>query len=152
MILAIFINIAICTLFVGIAARLNATMDKYMIEYMDLSDNQKTLEYYKKVTPSWWSFDWRAKYENLQFGKRAYNKLLLKVGIKTRLLSDNCNDAWHFLKSCMIVLLIVAITLQGISLYKINLGLSKIVLLKCFEFIFYGYIWNANFNNQFNTN
>lgn len=118
---------------------------------MNLSDNQKTLEYYKKFTPYWWSFDWRAKYENLQNGKRAHNKLFLKIGIKTRLLSDNCNDAWHFLKSCMIVLIITAITLQGIALFKINLDYNKIVLLKCFEFVFYGYIWNANFNNQFNN-
>lgn len=148
----IFVSILITSILVAIAARCNGYMDKYMIEHMNLSDHQKTLEYYRLFPPSWYSFDWRAKYENLQSGKRAYNKLLLKIGIKTRKLSDNCNDAWHTLKACMIVLLVLAIPLQGIFvyLYANDISLSKLILLKAFEFLFYGYIWNANFNNQLN--
>lgn len=146
----IIVSIVVTSFLIAITANLNGKMDKMMVDYMNLTDNQKTLDYYKQNTPSWYSFDWRAKYENFNNGIRAYNKLFLKIGKRTRWLADNCNDAWHFYKSTIIVLVILAIALQAIFCFFYQIKLSNLLFLKCGEFIFYGYLWNAIFNKQFN--
>lgn len=134
---------------VALAAICNAKMDKYMIDYMNLTDNQKTLEYYLKNKPSWYSFDPRAKYQNFESGKRSYNKLLLKIGIKTTWLSDNFNDAWHFLKSNMIVLLCLAIAINALTVIDnwldINNTLNAILIIFA-QLITLGIFWNITFN------
>lgn len=138
------VTFVVTSLFISIAAFLNAKMDKFMIEYMDLTDNEKLLENYKQ---NWMGFDWRAKYENKQSGKRAYNVFLLKLGIKTRLFSDNCNDAWHFYKSIIIVLFILSISLQAVQVYDLILIHNyTIFAIKITEFLFYGILWNLIFN------
>jgi len=145
--LYIALSILITSFLIAIAANLNAKMDRMMINYMDLSDNQKTLEYYKLFPPGWYSFDWRAKYENLQSGKRAYNVLLLKIGIKTRRLSDNCNDAWHFYKSVMINLFVLCMFFQGFITFFYNGTITQLIILKSIEFCIFGSVWNVFFNN-----
>ena len=99
--------ILVSSILVALAAICNAYMDVWMIKYMILSDYLE-----EKLNPSWWSFNPKAKWLNGEYGgKKANNILLAKIGIKTTWLSTNCNDAWHFFKSLMIVLLCLAIIL-----------------------------------------
>jgi hypothetical protein len=122
-----------------IAGILNAFMDKWMIKYQLLSEADEA-----KLNPSWWSYNPMAKWKDGEYGTvREENFLLKKIGIKTSWLTDNCNDAWHFFKSLMIVLLCIAI----VAYTSINTTLiSKIV-----ELILLGAAWNLPFNLIFNN-
>lgn len=146
MMLYVVLSILITSFLIAIAANLNAKMDRMMINYMDLSDNQKTLEHYKLFHPGWHSFDWRAKYENYQSGTRAYNKVLLKIGIQTRWLTDNCNDAWHFYKSLIICLLVLCMCFQGFITFFYTGAITQLIILKSIEFCIFGHVWNVCFN------
>jgi len=85
------INISISILCICIAALLNAYMDRWMMKYI----NEPQINF------GWFSFDPLAKYIQRKWGnKRANNILLEKIGIKTKFLTDNCNDGWHFYKCC----------------------------------------------------
>lgn len=87
-------------LFFILAAVCNSIMDHLMIKYLLLEDRDRN-KYY-----GWFTFDPLAKWKFREWGdERAYNVILLKIGIKTKLLSDNCNDAWHFFKSLMVIFL-----------------------------------------------
>ena len=128
------ITLFITIILIAIAAVLNAYMDKYMIQYMLLNDIEKL-----KLNPNLWSFNPSAKWENGKYGtKRANNIILSKLGIKTRLLADNCNDAWHTFKSLMIVCLITAIS--------IYISYNTTWLTKIVEIFILGTVWNISFN------
>jgi hypothetical protein len=95
-----------------LAAMCNAVMDKLMIKYINLPESRRN-DYY-----GWYSFDPLAKWKRRIWGnEKADNILFYKFEIKTKWLVDNCNDAWHFFKSLMIVLLVLAIITYNPILY-----------------------------------
>ncbi len=86
-----------------IAAIIDKFMDKWMVEYQLLSEKDEYI-----VNPCWWSYNPLAKWKDgIWNSERAHNILLLKLGIKTTWLTDNCNDAWHFFKSILVGLIFV---------------------------------------------
>ena len=112
-------------LFFAAAAMCNGLMDRMMKAYMINPEIDK----------GWWSFNPNAKWLPNKIGiERANNILLAKIGIKTIFLTDNCNDAWHSLKSTMIVLICLTITTHRFSL---PYGLDLVV---------FGIVWNMAFN------
>lgn len=114
-------------------------MDILMIRYILLSDSQKL-----EPNNKWWSFNPTAKWLNGEYGgTKANNILLAKIGIKTKWLSTNCNDAWHFLKSLMVVLLCTAIILFTSS--------NHTLVSKTIELILLGTTWNLSFSLVFNN-
>lgn len=103
-----------------------------------LLNESQALEFNNK----WWSFNPAAKWLNGGYGGiKANNVILAKIGIKTKWLSTNCNDAWHFLKSIMIVLLALAIIIP----------LKLILIYKIIGLIVLGLAWNVPFNLIFNN-
>ncbi len=129
------------------AAIMNKLMDKWMVEYINMSPLQRLdLQIQKK----WKCFNPLAKWENGNLGecsgKRAYNILFLKIGIKTRRFSDNCNEGWHFCKSVMITCLCLTMPLFMILGYLIHTPF--ILFTGCLgSFIIPGLLWNFTFNN-----
>jgi len=131
--------ILVSYILVALAAICNACMDIWMIRYMILNEYMEN-----QLNPSWWSFNPSAKWQDGKYGTvRANNILLAKIGIKTKWLADNCNDAWHFFKSLMIVLLCLAIIL--FSSYNNILSIGKLIELGTL-----GLIWNSAFNITYN--
>lgn len=131
--------ILISYILVALAAICNAYMDIWMIRYMILNENMEN-----QLNPNWWSFNPKAKWFNGEYsGKKANNILLAKIGIKTTWLSTNCNDAWHFFKSLMIVLLCTAIILF--------VSYNHTFISKTIELIILGAIWNLTFNLIYNN-
>ena len=129
----------ISILFICLASICNAFMDKWMIKYHLLSEEDEA-----KLNPSWWSFNPLAKYKDgIYSNGKADNFLLKKIGIKTPWLSTNCNDAWHFFKSLMIVLMCAAV----VSVTVVTSGFTT----KIIELIVLGVTWNLPFNLIFNN-
>ena len=123
------INISISILCVCIAAILNAYMDKWMMKYINCP----------QINFGWYSFDPLAKWHNRVWNsKRSNNILLEKLGIKTKFLTDNCNDGWHFYKSIMVCLICLAIVIN----------IPYICYFKCLLFIILGCLWNIFFNKN----
>jgi len=123
---------------VALAAICNAYMDIWMIRYMILNEYQEN-----QLNPSWWSFNPSAKWKDGKYGTiKAENFLLKKIGIRTTWLSTNCNDAWHFFKSIMVVLLCSAIVIYT--------SYNNTLLTKTIELILFGLAWNIPFNLVYN--
>ena len=133
------ILIIIIFLLVRIASICNKLMDKWMIEYLNLPEREK-----QKTNPSWYSFDPTAKWDNGKYGTvRDYNKLLLKIHIKTKWAADNCNDGWHFMKFIMIFCLCSAMVI-GIIIGP-SIGYMPWWWYTLFVFAL-GFSWNSMFN------
>lgn len=115
----------------------NAFMDRLMIKFMLLPTDKQNNE----LNPKWFSFNPRVKWENGKYNTRkAYNYLFLKIGIKTRWLSDNCNDGWHFMKSLMVIFLCLSVVIFSTNFILSNIT-SYIIL-----FLVYGSCWILGFN------
>lgn len=127
-------------LLVIIAGILNAYMDKWMIKYQLLDETE---EY--KVNSNWWSYNPLAKWKDGKWGtEKADNIILYKLfKIKTKWLSDICNDGWHTFKSIMIVCLLSSVVLANYH----NEG----IIGKIIELIILGLAWNLPFNLIFNN-
>lgn len=136
----IAIILTVLFLLVHIAAVCNKLMDKWMIEYINLPSSQQLL-----MNSDWKSFNPRAKWYcgDYNSGLRAYNYLFLKIGIRTRFASDNCNDGWHFCKSVMIFCLCSAITLALIL--GTIVGFLPGIVYAFFVGVL-GTVWNFTFN------
>ncbi len=134
----ICILITLILILIIVAACCNKLMDKWMVEYMNFP--------YRKPASPWASFNPRAKWENGVYdSKRAYNILFLKIGIKTRWLTDNCNDGWHFCKSMMIVCLCLAMSLFMILGNLIG-SYPLVLYAATISFVVMGMLWNFTFN------
>lgn len=82
----------------------------------------------------WFSFDPLAKWKFRKWGiEKDYNVLFSKIGIRTTFLTDNCNDAWHFFKSLMVIFLAIACAKSWL------------------DFIIFGIAWNLFFNIVYKT-
>ena len=131
--------IVIGILLVVTAGILNAFMDLWMIKYINLHKSEQ-----QKVNKNWFSFNPLAKWKDGKWGvEKADNILIYKLfKIKTKWLTDNCNDGWHAFKSAMIVCLCIAIVLNipGATI------IGKIIIL-----IMLGVAWNVPFNLIFNN-
>jgi len=126
----------ISPLIFALAAILNAYMDRYMMKW-DLLPYKDQIA----LNPSWFSFNPAAKWKDGKFNAiKADNLLLSKIGIHTKWLSTNCNDAWHFFKSSMVILITMSIIF-----YKEICPYGLDILL-------YGAIWNISFNITLNKN
>ena len=129
----------ISILLVSIAAVLNAFMDKWRQRFVNLPKSEQA-----KVNKNWYSFNPLAKWKDGKWGvERADNILIYKVfKIKTKWLTDNCNDGWHAFKSMMVVCMCTAIVLpiSGATV------IGKIVIL-----IILGIAWNVPFNLVLNN-
>jgi hypothetical protein len=116
-----------------LAAICNAVMDRLMIKYINLPESRKD-DYY-----GWYSFDPLAKWKRRIWGnEKAYNVLFYKLKIKTKWLTDNCNDAWHFFKSLMIIFLALSVVFHK----------QQFCIL--IDFLIFGFIWNVIFNTFYN--
>lgn len=125
-------------LFRIIAAICNNYMDKLMIAYALLSDKDE-----EKLNPKWLSFNPMAKWKDGVYGvEKADNVLLLKIGVKTKWLADNCNDGWHALKSAMIVLIEASTILLAYSCATLLPPMWAYVV----AFPVLGLMWNGTFN------
>ena|ERR1035437_8217472 len=136
--MVIVLYILIFTL-IQIGAICDAYMDKWMEYYINKSYCSSGF-----INPSWFSFNPLAKWKNGNWNTmKADNYLFLKLGIKTTLLTDNCNDGWHFFKSIMIVCLlsavVIAIILGALIGFKNTLYYTVAVILL-------GFAWNLTFN------
>jgi len=144
MILLTVILIIFMFILVRIAAIYNKKMDIYMVKYLNLNEKQE-----QEINPDWHSFNPRAKWLNgIYGGERADNILFLKwFGWKTKWLSDNCNDDWHFCKSKMIFLLCSAIVIGwivGALIGFISPLINTIIYTTVVAAL--GFSWNTMFN------
>lgn len=114
----------------GLAAILNGFMDRFMMKWDLLTPIEQS-----KINLDWFSFSPASKWLDGKFNTiKANNVILAKLGIKTKWLSDNCNDGWHFFKSLMVILIVISIiTYHQFFPYTIDI-------------IIYGLIWNLLFN------
>ena len=128
------ILLGISILLVIIAGILDAYRDKWMMTYINLPKTEQ-----QKVNKNWFSKNPLAKWKDGKWGvERADNILIYKYfKIKTKWLTDNCNDGWHAFKSIEIVCLLTAIVLPlpGATI------IGKITIL-----IILGIAWNVPFN------
>lgn len=114
----------------GLVAILNGFMDRFMMNWDLLPPINQN-----KINPNWFSFNPAAKWKDGKFNTtKANNIILAKLGIKTKLFTDNCNDGWHFFKSIIIILLALAIDIKNPILPYYS------------DIIIYGIIWNLLFN------
>lgn len=125
----------------SIAAILNSFMDKWMQKYQLLPDKLKD-----QINPNWFSYNPLAKWKDGDRTQgRAFNFILLKLGIKTKWLTDNSNDGWHTFKSLMIVCLALSAILFNPQLLFQGYWYNYIGIL-----LIYGIAWNLPFNIFYN--
>lgn len=132
-------------IFFSIGAILCAEMDKMMVDFQNLT---KALQ--NKVNPYWYTYNPLAKWKDGKWGtERAYNVLFLKYfNIKTTWLTDNCNDGWHFLKSCKIIAYSISVVFSLSDLREavtLQFWIVRIVMT-----ILLGMFWNIAFNKRLN--
>lgn len=114
----------------ALAGALFGFMDRWMEDFQNLTDKEKTI-----INPNWFSFNPLAKWDRGIWGKRkADNIFFLRLGIKTAWLTDNCNDGWHFFKSIAVISLAIACMLY------------KQILPYGLDIIFFGLAWNVPFD------
>ena len=125
--------ILISILLVVIAAILDAYRDKWAQDYDNLPKSQQV-----KVNPNYFSKNPLAKWKDGKWGtERADNILIYKYfKIKTKWLTDNCNDGWHAFKSIEVVCLCTAIVLP----------LPATIIGKIIILVLLGVAWNVPFN------
>ena len=131
----------ISLLLFSLAAILNSFMDKWNQKYIQLPKLTQNI-----INPNWFSFNPLAKW---MCGKRsygrAYNILFLKLEIKTKWLTDNCNDGWHLFKSLKVILY----ALSAIT-FNSNILLDKHWWNYFIVISLYGLAWNLPFNLFYN--